>query len=37
MPARRHWHHTAAEKTVVIGIAIITFMVGGAAGGLYET
>lgn len=37
IPARRHWRHPMAEKIAVIGIAIVTFMVGGAAAGLYET
>ena len=37
IPARPHWRHPATEKLVVLGIAVVSFMVGGAASGLYET
>ena len=37
IPARPHWRHAATEKLVVLGIAVVSFMVGGAASGLYET
>ena len=36
IPARPHWRHPATEKLVVLGIAVVSFMVGGAASGLYE-
>jgi sterol desaturase/sphingolipid hydroxylase (fatty acid hydroxylase superfamily) len=37
IPARPHWRHPATEKLVVLGIAVVSFMVGGAADGLYVT
>jgi len=37
IPARPHWLHPSAEKLVVLGIAVFSLMVGGAAGDLYET
>jgi len=37
IPARRHWRHPAGEKIALIGIAIVTFLVGGVAGDFYET
>lgn len=37
IPARPHWRHPATEKLVVLGIAVVSVMVGGAASGLYET
>jgi sterol desaturase/sphingolipid hydroxylase (fatty acid hydroxylase superfamily) len=37
IPARPHWRHPATEKLAVLGIAVVSFMVGGAADGLYVT
>ena len=37
IPARPNWRHPATEKLAVLGIAIVSFMVGGAASGLYQT